>query len=309
MPEVNCNDHWVVYGTEKLDGANVGIYIPREGEISCFSRNGLNADGLFNFKKDKEQLKPLINSVRRWLAGHAFSYVYLWGEYFGSEVNRRIPYNDCGRFKFYSHQNNDMDFWLENGTDELPQVWPYYTFERFTKALDLSPEERDYFFLYGTEKIIPVDCEDVSALIKKLFPVPFKSSFADGDAEGWVIELASKKHVLDRHVWKIKDARFEEKSHVPRISVEDSPEVLRLNRAFREYLTLNRCISVLSKTPERKRLDVLTKELLADAQEDFESEHKEELAVLSPKQLRCIYRVGSYAFLLMKQAIQEGGKK
>ena len=36
MPEANCNDHWVVYGGEKLDGGKRRNHIPREGEISCF---------------------------------------------------------------------------------------------------------------------------------------------------------------------------------------------------------------------------------------------------------------------------------
>lgn len=216
-----------VVATEKLDGANLGVYVPVHGLPSFYSRNGLDAENLYNFANDKNQLKGFIEIIQGYFQAHeSISVVkgyWFWGEYFGSGIMKRINYTgQRGQFRFYDAMPD-----MERGAHLDPQL-----LAMLTDAVD-----------------------------------------------GW----ASKNHC--------------EKASV------NSPVLSRLRELFKGYVTLNRAQGILTKTPERRKLDKLVKMLIQDAREDFMNDHGAELEGFDDKMIRKVFNAGADPFMRIKEAI------
>lgn len=317
LKENECQ-FWI---TEKIDGANLGMYLPLKGEQkgipSFFSRSGQNADNLFGFASHKNKLhvflKHLVNffnknivyysintkEIRKWCEG-----IYLWGEYYGNRINRRINYGVDGSFKFYDIMlvcNGDREAVLQS-----PQF--FLDFYIAFHAHD-CPDE----LLYGDSFLwLPIKIGNrpntKEELISRL-RLPVVSKLCDDTSEGYVITCAGNNGFYRR--WKLKDEKFKEKNKVKKARFEESvnPEFTKLHDEFISYITLNRAIGVLSKTTERKKVDRLVMALLADAKEDFMKVHGNDMADRDPKFVKGVFNVGSLAFLTIKKALSEEEEK
>jgi hypothetical protein len=300
--------------SEKIDGANLGIYVPLKGERkgvpSFYSRSGQNADNLFGFAAHKNRLKVFLKhlvdffdqdivyqsfstaSVRKWCEG-----IYLWGEYYGDRINRRVKYGVDGAFKFY-----DIMLVCEGDTQSLIQKPKYFSDFCTAFTTNNCPTELiegDSFLLPPI--IIDSDISTKEDLMKR-FPLPAKSGLCDDNTEGYVITCAGSG-VFRR--WKWKDPKFKEKTREKKPHFEETvnPEFNALHNEFISYITLNRAIGVLSKTTERKKVDRLVKDLLTDAKEDFMKVHGNDMKDRDPKFAKGVFNVGSLAFMTIKKAL------
>ena len=286
-----------IVATEKLDGANLGVYIPREGLPSFYSRNGLNADDLYNFANDKNGLKTFVEVVQLYLQDKGIQGFWFWGEYFGKNVMNRVKYRTRGGVRFYDAMPDVENsrflrlHELQDLVDELGRVaWDNRIYEWGVANL---------WFLRcvcvpSGEYVTPND-------LREHYPLPLKSGFADEDnREGWIVTMYGDDGFYRR--WKMKDEKFRETS-IPSMKVSKNADLMSLQLLFKSYLTDARAVGILTKTPERKRIDKLVKALIADAREDFLREHGEKLAEYDDKTKKQVFNAGSEPFLLIKKAI------
>jgi hypothetical protein len=280
-------DFWV---SEKIDGCNVGIYINQSG-ISCFSRNGNNASGLFDFEEDAKVLLPLIQAIQEKIPSDGCDYVYLWGEYYGSRINRRINYGVQSGFRFY-------DGFVSYGGVEVrlnPKV-----LESF-KEVWLKNKFDDFFVKYTKYTV-----KSLSELMS-LLPLPSKSEYSEDEREGYVItEITNKGYVLH---YKYKAPNFRDKP--PKLKFEDLSEtkkvIMSLNETFKAYLNTARVTDVFSKNTNlcNENIPELCRQLVEDAKEDFVKDYSEELAKLDDGERKKVYNVGGMPFRLVKTELSK----
>ena len=301
------------YVSEKIDGCNIGLYIPKDGSNPYFfSRNGEDATGLFDFEKDKDQLKHFVECVQKFLAVATdidAEGIYFWGEYFGNRVNRRINYGDKGRVRFY-----DAMFVTKENLDDptrSPKLLTPLFFVILCVQINIFATQNGYAdelkdsmmweFLYP----IDVDFESASKeeLLEKFVPEKFESQFAIDHSfpEGFVITAADDDKIVGR--WKIKAQKFLEREKQPKLPKEVDDELINARNVFAEYLNVNRAIAVLSKTTDRTMKTLLV-EFVNDAKEDFLEEHPE-VKVKDEKWLKAVFNAGKKPYLTMLEAIKQ----
>lgn len=299
--EEQRENHTFVVATEKLDGANLGVYIPSKGLPSFYSRNGLNADGLYNFVNDKAQLATFIKIVQAYLLDKGIAGHWFWGEYFGKGVMNRVKYNgQRGRIMFYDAMPD-----VEGGRFLRPPEIEQLISDMECFAHDLLGYKwgciQNWFLRHKLPKGFPDNEYMTPKNLKELYPLPSKSDFSDDDnREGWVVTMYNSQGFYRR--WKMKDEKFRE-TPVPSSSPAKNLDLINLQTIFKGYLTDARAMGILSKTPERRRIDRLVKMFIADAREDFLGDHGEELAQFDDKLKRQVFNAGSEPFLRIKKAI------
>ena len=279
---------------EKLDGANIGLWLPRMGDAFAFTRKGQDARGFYSFAKDSEVLSSVLETMREKM-NHVLSPeadgIYLWGEYYGKGIQNRIPYYGERNFRFY-------DILIRYHNNPHFSILPPYLFKHFLcDELRLAPEMLQDFFLLGRE-YDPMTISEIKENLK--FPV--HSDFSDASAEGFV--LTFYRIGVDGFLrWKFKDPNFSEVKVRSTNAKMLSSQVQALREIFKSYMTENRALSILSKTTERKRLDLLVRDLVADAKEDFMQDHADEMQEIDPKDYKLVFKVGSLPFILIKNAV------
>lgn len=280
---------WV---SEKLDGANLGLYIPASGYPSCFSRSGEDAcTGLFKFIIDKDALEPLVERIQKQLQENKCHGMYLWGEYYGNNVCRRINYKgEAGQFKFFD------GYTLYDDGEDVLTFKRRLTPPRMQRLAEMNPDLSEFFVPY-----YKFQCASFLDL-KNLFPLPAKSSFSEDPLEGYVItEVDSDQEFIAR--WKYKDPRFKDHAAKKKIETSQNPQCISLQEEYQSYFCENRVLDLLSKTTERTRLDVLVQSLIKDAREDFIKNHEKDLLGLSEKEKRFVFYAGSIPFNLLKEVL------
>ena len=100
----------------------------------------------------------------------------------------------------------------------------------------------------------------------------------------------------------MKDEKFRE-TPIPSSNPEKNLDLINLQTIFKGYLTDARAMGILSKTPERRRIDKLVREFINDAREDFIRDHGEELAQFDDKFKKHVFNAGAEPFLKIKKAI------
>ncbi len=283
--------------SEKIDGANLGIYIPQEGPVSCFSRSGENATGgLFKFVADKDILDPLIKALRLMLRFKGYQAMYLWGEYFGQNVCRRIGYKgELGQFQFY-------DGWIEIDETRNIDLHPRNLIAMIEALEAMFPNEglRDWFVKYDTHR-------DVSFLqLKEALPIPVKSGYSEKDnAEGYVITEIDDAMNIRLNRWKYKDPAFADRSIKRKEPAPSDPALIQLHDLYLTYVNENRVRDLLSKTTERTKLDVLIRSLINDIREDFMKDNEKAMIGLTDKERKFVMNAGSLPFMTLKEVLKK----
>lgn len=289
------------YVSEKIDGCNMGMYIDLEtSDVSFYSRNGMDGRNLFNFKEDCSQLDVFVNDFRNFIVdaysqNDSLKGVWLWGEYYGDHINRRIHYGTKGSVKFY---NMMYDF------DDIPNEMESPSAFNCTMNDFISeyPEDEKYIHFSTPIFALIASRED----LMNVFSFPMKSMFNDTEhSEGVVISTVYEGKVL---LWKYKDPEFEEKPTKVKTIDPNDPRMEEnfsvLHSEFKKYINVNRAVAVISKTPDRN-IGNLIRLLLDDAIEEFEEVYKEELASKDKKYKKMLYNVGSAAFIAVSNALNE----
>ena len=277
------------YVSEKIDGANLGLYIPIKGAVSCFSRSGENAaGGLFKFITDKDNLTSLVEALRKKLQDWGADGIYLWGEYFGQNVCRRIGYKGAlGQFRFFDgfiERENENHRLSPDRIVDLIQV-----LEHDFPELNV----KDFFVRYWIAKSI------VMRDLLEEMPLPIKSEWGENsNAEGYVISEVTADGLVAR--WKYKDPAFSDRKVAKKIPAPSDPELVKLHDAFETYFNENRVRDLLSKTTEREKIDVLIRALMSDAREDFVKDNEQAMLGLTEKEKKYIFNVGRLPFETLK---------
>lgn len=277
------------YVSEKIDGANLGLYIPIKGAVSCFSRSGENAaGGLFKFIADKDSLTSLVEALRKKLQDWGADGIYLWGEYFGQNVCRRIGYKGAlGQFRFFDgfiERENENHRLSPDRIVDLIQV-----LEHDFPELNV----KDFFVRYWIAKSI------VMRDLLEEMPLPIKSEWGENsNAEGYVISEVTADGLVAR--WKYKDPAFSDRKVAKKIPAPSDPELVKLHDAFETYFNENRVRDLLSKTTEREKIDVLIRALMSDAREDFVEDNEQAMLGLTEKEKKYIFNVGRLPFETLK---------
>ena len=305
--------HLSFYVSEKIDGCNLGMYIPREGDPYFFSRNGEDANGLFDFEKDKNQLKRFVQCIQEFINTDAIEDenvegLYFWGEYFGYRINRRINYGHKGRFRFY----DAMVVTKQDLETKAPNLLTPLFFMFLCVNINLYATKNGYFGEFADDSLTweffyPPDFDFESAnreaILEQFKPENHDSIFAVEKhyPEGYVITAADDEKVIGK--WKIKAESFKERERQPKLVKTDDDELVRARTIFNEFLTVARAHSVLSKTTERS-LKVILPMFVEDAKEDFLEEYPE-MKRKDKKWLKAVFNAGKIPFLTMTKALEE----
>lgn len=298
-------DHYTFYASEKVDGANLGMYLPIAGDNagipSFYSRSGENAEaGLFKFGTDKNKLAEFVADLTEFCQHSLHSNVaavYLWGEYFGSNINRRIKYDADGDVVFFNmmiiedgNNTNKVDFVTCDKFNEFVDYFnKSYTSGKFIKAYKLNT------------------VRTITEVMDQL-KLPATSRFGDDNIEGYVITGVDND--TGRIVqFKLKDEKFSErKSKGPKSqSVKIDSGLDALHNQFIEYVNINRAVGLLSKTTERRNIGKLIGLLIRDAREDFIKDNSEQVTKYDDKQLKYVFNVGNRGLIAITNALKQIG--
>lgn len=270
------------YVSEKIDGCNIGLSINDDGKVSAFSRSGERADcGLFKFGTDSYIIEPLISQCVRFLNRHNYPRIYLWGEYFGTNVCNRINYKVKADFRFYD------GLIIDNSKSENIRLTPIQLDVIFN---ELGAYLKDRFLVRFTE----YECTKTELYNQLVLPI--HSEYCDDNAEGYVI-TALKDGYFSAN-WKLKDPKFSDRKS-PKFEHSESKG---LNAQFIDFITRNRAIDVLNKTTERQRIDVLVRMLLDDAKADFIKSNPQ-ILTFDEKEQKKIFNARSVPFLILKSVL------
>lgn len=281
--------------TEKIDGQNFGCYIPMDKtkEIEFYSRNGLQFD-ISGFPEIKQELTEKLIQLRENVintdylgVGDVVTGIYLNGEYYGRKAIARINYNTDHNVKFFSVKiipNNNFE-----ETDYLP-----------ISVLNglLDPELMIEETWINSFK--PTDEELVFPVLSKY------TNHTDNSikemAEGYVIWWHNNKGEAVQ-ILKHKSPDFDDKvKHTGGMPKLDK-NLTFLNEQYKEYINENRVIDVFSKFGRMPTIKEMILAVQKDAQEDFVKDYPE-MNILSPKDCRKVFNVGSKLFLLIDKVMK-----
>lgn len=288
-------DFWV---SEKIDGCNIGIHFTESG-VHCFSRNGNSATELFEFSNDFPVLVPLILAVQEFIRNNRtpeIESVYLWGEYYGNKINRRIDYGVDGGFKFY---DGFIKF-----VDEDKNLSEYRLTPKFLDwfiSKHLGEDLRKFFVNYTHYR-----ANSLSELKAKL-ELPSKSEYCDDQKEGYVITEITEDYKVIHYKYKAPD--FQSKPPKLKFSELSETKVLlfRLNEAFKKYFNEARVIEVFSKNTNltKENIPELCRQLVEDAKDDFINDYADNLLELDDDGRKKVYNVGALPFKLIKSELEK----
>lgn len=283
--------------SEKVDGSNIGLYIPigdRNQPVYPFTRNGDDPTSLYNFEHDCNQLTQVVDCIRHYYGDQPISGIYLWGEYYGSNILRRIKYRNKGTFVFYNMMIvtdiNDRSVKMVN-PDQFNQI-----VDDLVGQFDVDPA----MFLKSTPIDDVYSIDDLINTIK--FPV--KSAFADDDdVEGFVITVVDNMGSIVNQ-FKIKDSRFAEKK-ATKVVINRQSSVIDARNLFQTYITDSRAVSVISKTADRSNIPNLVRMLIADAKQQFMADNPHIVETYDKDQLKFIFNAGNAGFIAIKRALSQ----
>lgn len=287
--------YWVV--TEKIDGANIGLYFTPEGEFGIARRNDLLGAGaqFYNvFEQVETQLGDFVEAFKKYVKDMpSTKQVILYGEYFGSRVMNRLYYGCKYGFRFFG-------MCTINEYDELCHE-AFFDFTVHMAEAGLSDYVVPVLELY--EKF-----EDACAHANNAVTTLFSDEKHHDIMEGVVLHpyYAQPVSEFGNFRFKNKNEEFTEKSSTKAERVADTEDVKALKALrenFKTYCGENRMYAVISKLGMPTSPKDTAKYLGAfvqDAWEDFVKDHPEVEGV-SAGERKFISNIGSEGYLLFKE--------
>ena len=249
---------WVAL--EKVDGANFSFIVNEDNNLTVASRNGLieqSPDGFYDFFGCTDVVNKYAEKMKK-LSAFIGKPIRVYGELYGSGIQKRIPYGDKDFIIF--------DIQCTDGT-----YLPWKLLNIVCREFNLPVVKQ---LAYGTlNEMLQVSPE-------------FTSVLCDALAEGLVIKPADSNLLLStgsRPILKHKSKAFSEtKSKVSKPSVELDTETSKTLEILLSFITTNRLHNVLSKFGEvtqrdfGKVLGLLIQDALEDFHKDFNPMSKED---------------------------------
>lgn len=262
--------------SEKIHGANFGVHIDKENQITFSRRSAILEEGenFFNYQKLAPELEKCILQLKKIIPFSLTSEVSVYGELFGGgfykdqvqgakRVQSGVEYHPDIKFMAFDVKVNDKfltarDSYLaltKAGFDKAPVI---KICKNFDEVLQMNPN-----FKSMVPQYYGLTCEE------------------DNLAEGYVIKPALHEGVLGngkRIILKNKREGFSErkgKKHTPRVIVTMSDNDSKVYQEVSRYINDNRLNNVLSKegTLQGKDFPRVVGLLLQDALEDFEKDN------------------------------------
>lgn len=286
--------YWVV--TEKIDGANIGLYFDKDGNFGIARRNAMLGDGasFYNvFNEVKNQLGDFVEAMKKQVAGmHSIRQLIIHGEYYGSRVMNRLYYGCQYGFRFFGMTVID-----EFGEESAE------SFFDFSVLMDEAGFEDLIVPVLGIYEKFSEACAHANNEV-----TTFRDDKHNDIMEGVVIEPYYTKPVsrLGNFRFKNKNEAFAEKSSTKAERVADTEDVKALKAMrdnFKTYCTENRMYSVISKLGIPTSPKDTAKYLGAfvqDAWEDFVKDNPD-AANVSAGERKFISNIGSEGYLIFKE--------
>ena len=276
-----ANEEFVL--EEKVDGANIQIYIDPTGEIKVGKRSSFigeedNFFGVWDIVKNKYWDRLQILAFTAKSTGESYR---LYGEVYGPGVQKRIKYRA---------EAPDILFFDVMINDEF-----------------ISPKDFHERMLFAQLPIVPI-IKRTSTLNEALaYPREFRSWLSDtDDAEGFVIKPWNQNFFLgcgSRFIYKAKSDAFAEKMDVQVKERKELPaNVLAAFTEFQGYATDNRLDNVIGNNGPLERPNQIgdyIKLMLEDMKKDFKADGFDE-SKFEPDELKKIYNVGHHIVPLIK---------
>ena len=260
VPELVSNTKFIV--TEKLHGANFAVYVSKD-KIKYAKRTSLLKDNenFFSYQEVMEKYIPdfKVFKVFQYYKTGVIDYIIIYGELFGSGINKGIDYGNKKDFRIF-----DVAFVKDNNIKMLP----------WDKMNDL--------LLALSLKTVPVVAKNLSfeEALNLNIEFPTKINPKEGNiCEGIVIKPQYTdiyNHYNERFILKKKNDKFMEKHCTPKMAnKEDEKEYRELLNKVGEYLNENRIESVFSKEGKiesNEEIGKYIKLVLKDIYEDAEND-------------------------------------
>lgn len=274
---------------EKLDGANIQIYIEPDKEYRVGKRSSfLHKDASFN--NIWETLIPHQQTIDKLqaLSNETGDIYRLFGEIVGPAINKRINYGPKNSIIFFDLKMNDIF---------------------------LTPENFHYMMRnLGETSIVPILGIVQGLNLALATNVDFDSkvlNVPNNGSEGVVIKPYSLSYFLGedgRFVIKKKSEKFREKEKVAhKETVPPSDEIASLMLEYKSYINENRMLSVFSKEGPIQDMKDFGKYIVLiqqDAKEDFLKD-KDISEQFSEKEVKLIFNVGGLIANLLKGYLKD----
>lgn len=287
--------YWVV--TEKIDGANIGLYFTPEGEFGIARRNDLLGNGASFydvFNQVNTQLGDFVKAFKDYVRDLPdVKQVILYGEYFGSRVMNRLYYGCKYGFRFFGMSS----------INQHGEICHESFFDFTVHMADAGLEEYIVPVLGVYEKF-----DEACAHANNAVTTLFSDEKHKDIMEGVVIQPYYGQPVSDfgNFRFKNKNEEFSEKSSTKAERVADTEDVKALKAMrenFKTYCGENRMYAVISKLGMPTSPKDTAKYLGAfvqDAWEDFVKDNPEVEGV-SAGERKFISNIGSEGYLLFKE--------
>lgn len=274
---------------EKIDGGNISIIFTSNEEKYEIAKRSKILDADDNIFAIKGWIKNYDKELKVFqnIANELGKQVTIFGEAYGSGVQKRIDYGEDKYFKMFDmvvdgqYQTQDAILLIlskEGITDLL--VPTIAVVDSLTEALEISTE-------FNSKLIDKEDnlCEGV--VIK-----PYEKVIINNGGSIFYI--------------KKKNEKFFEKGTKKINRKPMDSDLLALQTTFRSYINENRVLSVFSKEGEiddTKQIGTYIKLVLADAKEDFlaDDDNQEKLDALDTKEMKIVFNVGSMVVDILKK--------
>ena len=294
------NEKFII--TEKLDGANFCIVIPKEGEVYFQSRNNALAGdaSFFNFQSVIEKDMDKIMEIKREMNDHMFfdSEVRIYGELFGNGVQRRVDYGDDRYFLPFEvvidgeilSPSEGLEFMDAFGFGDWWVPILGYA-DSLEEALEFNVEEVLTKHQGTTEKGFK--------FIEGVVISPFEKVYQNASGSRFLIK--KKAHCFgDLAGQKTKDRKVEEPL---------SESGTKLFNIWLNMFSENRLMDLFSKMGKidsMKQIGEYLKAFSADVKEDFFKEHKEAFIYLPDiEKAKILKSAQSRAVALLKGSLME----
>lgn len=271
---------------EKIDGANISFVIEPDGTFNIAKRSdiiGPNEDfynmNFIVFNKYTDVVMLMKNYAQT-----TNSSLNVYGEIFGTGIQKRINYGDGKRILFYDMIINERllspyemeDFFSELNVDDM-LIPSFDTIKGLQNALDFVIDDK-----------VTLVYPDGGDIIEGIVIKPYYGTYNIPYGEETPTTKLGRPFYL-----KKKNEEFKEsKSKREKVPVDERLESLR--DSFREYVNENRVKSVFSKYGEigsPKQIGEYIKHTLEDAKEEFEKDYIDEIEGLEKKELKHVYNV------------------
>jgi Rnl2 family RNA ligase len=291
---------------EKIHGCNIQLIFDSEGNISVGSRTQIIP------KEDKTSLYginayldnapgDLVFLMKEMRSNAVFNcrIIRLYGEFFGSNIQKGVDYGKEKKIIFFDMSVDDIllsqfemeTFFLHQGLEKCRFIVPQLCarvrgFNEAVEEANISIKRNSYI----TQ--VSENSEQVVNLMEGCVLKPYYFSFVDINGDPFYV--------------KIKNEEFKEKSRESKPESKPSldPEINELKNMFSTYLTENRLQTVFSKLGEIQKPDQMSqyiKEFMSDAIADFMKDEGDRVEVLSKQDQKIVFNASKIAVEMIKK--------